>query len=586
MVVASRTPETREPMFVELAKLARVQNVRDRQPSRPRERTLLTVFEEHREQLLPLLTEQRETETAGAAMVKLMLGSTMFGRDRNESVVWVAGRVPADVSTKIETELDYGRIVGWERIAFNAMTRWKDERLTKAAPRAPRTLADLDATSEIYIKMFNRLHGLEPPYRALLMKGMGPVEVFNAVVGGEIELYRLGTSSYRAHLHREIIRGIREARSYEAFLVRATPRSFPDVTATTMTRRGLVFVRIAASFGLLDTVLEHVRDRDNFIETVLAAVGEPQHFEANSALIVDVATSQSTSNKVAGFKRQLIDRLHARYLATTDASLKRVYGSMLSVYQTISGETLEASVSRQFPLDTSMFQVPSERLFTADRRTGPVHRMFMRMNDDLDAVSTYAAFRPFMARLGASLQSSATYDVYRITRQGRTVEIYANKPTAAGMTAGITQIQHQLQGKRIDTLIGRGHTSIVEGFKADSKRLLAHQSTPPTAVMVGVCGGDASVRSLIRTFGHVAFFTTKATGRKVINNALMESYINALFAAAPGKTVSMQAVVDRAVTPFLKRKGDAEMREDARLYHVNRSTVLTSRLLASSLIRE
>ena len=109
-------------------------------------------------------------------------------------------------------------------------------------------------------------------------------------------------------------------------------------------------------------------------------------------------------------------------------------------------------------------------------------------------------------------------------------------------------------------------------------RLLGTRIAGVAAVIVGSCGSDASVRELIGTFGYVPIVTTKSTGRQVLNNAIVKSYIAALRELPPGAALSMNRVMATAMAPFLAPKTDEEVREDAALYRVNVATALAARL--------
>ena len=161
---------------------------------------------------------------------------------------------------------------------------------------------------------------------------------------------------------------------------------------------------------------------------------------------------------------------------------------------------------------------------------------------------------------------------------GRSIEIYVNKPTASGNKKGISDIAAAIGGRRVETVIGRGHTQIIAPLQADSRRILGDRIRDVAAVLVGACGGDASVREMISTFGYKPFFATKATGRAVINNAIVESYIGALLAARPGERVFLPGVLSRALAPMLRNKVDKDLQTDAGLYEANMATVYTAYL--------
>ena len=333
-----------------------------------------------------------------------------------------------------------------------------------------------------------------------------------------------------------------------------------------------------ASFGLLEQVLGHVRDREHFIEGSVASLGDARSFEGNSAVVIDLLTSRSSSPAVALFKRKLLDNLYARHRNEADTTIKSVYGSLLSVYQTVTGDRRHPAIDKDFPLDDTIFRLPFDRLFTAEGEGGYVHRMFMRLDEDVDAVATYASFRGLMRARGASIREERHYVVYRIATRGRFIEIFANKPTALGVINGIADITAALRGLRVETVIGRGHTSIVKLMKESAKHVLGDRITGVAAVFVGSCGGDASVRDLIGTFGYRSYLTTRSTGRLLLNNAIIASYIIALMALPHNSRLLLDDVLARATEPYMRGGVNADLRDDASFYRVSVTTALTAQL--------
>jgi hypothetical protein len=572
----SGSPKAREAMWSELADVAR--RSAGNQQAQGAGRALLTIFERHRAELLPLLPPVRETEGAGDEMAYLMTSSRVFGNDIWQSLFDMVARNPGAVARLIERERERGRPVKWEFQGFEGMMKWKQATLVAGAPNPPKSLDALDTAGETFITIFNALHSLEDWYREQMLRGLGPAELFNAAVGGEQELYRLGTSGYRDFLHPVILKGIKKAGTFEAFLGETALPRLGDEAAHAKPRRGLAFLRIAASFGMLDRVLDTVRDRDRFVTDAIDSLGDPRSFATSGSMVVDLVVSNSKSPQALAFKRALLDRLYELYGRETDASRRSVFGSMLSAYQTVTGDRRDRAIDADFPLDASMQRLPFDRLFKADGKAGHVHRIFMRMHDDIDGVSTFASFRTLMRSVGATVRDEKTFTVFRVGGARRAVEIYANKPDGSGVRQGINDLSRLLRTSGVETIVGRGHTGIISPLQTDSRRLLGDRVTNVATVIVGACGGDASVREMIGTFGYVPFVTTKSTGRQIINNAIMEAYIGALLALPLGASLPMTEVLDRALARFLRDKGDEELREDAKLYQVNLATVLVARL--------
>lgn len=568
------TARTRDALWSELAALSRASSP----SSGTKAPSMLGLFETHRADLLPLLPAIRETEGAGDEMAYLMTSSHVFGGDIWESLFDMVKRNPGAVARHIERQRERGRPVKWEFQGFEGLMQWRDARFSAGAKLAPKTLDALDADGETFIKIFNALHSLDDWFRVQMLHGLGPIELFNAAVGGEQQLYRLGTSGYRDFLHPIILQGIKSSGSFEAFLEKALPFSNGHGRRSAASKRGLVFVRIASSFGLLDSVLDTVLDREAFIDDAIAALGDPRSFEGSSAIVVELLTGRSTTTQAAAFKSALLDRLYDLYRAEVNPARRNVYGGMLSAYQTVTADHRDSTIDRAFPLDKSMQQLPFDRLFPSRSGGALVHRIFMRMHDDIDAARTFKSFRTMMQSLGASIDEKRHHAVFRITAPQRAIEIYANKPNAPGLRLGIPDIAKVLQGRGVETIIGRGHTGIIGPLQADARRVLGDSVRNVATVIVGTCGSDASVREMISTFGYVPFVTAKSSGHQPINNEIIKTYIRTLLTLKPGDTLSMTQVLDQALVRFTTAQANQELREDAQLYQINLATALASQL--------
>ena len=574
LVVASDTPEAREAMWAELAGSA---GAFARRP-RLREPSLASFFEHHRGVLRHLLIGKRETEPSTDAIIKLMLTSRVFGASPGESVAFVSERIPDAVARTIENDHGLGRRVDWKFTAYRGMLKWKATRFPSSGGRRSTTPAELDHDGFMLMTVFNSLQSFEAGMRDGALRGLDPVTLFNAVVAGEEELYRVGTTGYPDVLHAAIMGAIKEAGSFEAFLERAASKQVGDEAGSAVRRRRMALLRIASHFGLLCDVLDTVRDQDRFVDGLITGLGEAEAFRRDSRVMIDLLTARSDAPRAATFKTALLERLYDRYKTETRAAQKSTYGSLLSVYQSVTGDHRNAAIDRAFAIEQSAFHIPFSRLFSQDADGALVHRMFMRMDSDTDASGTYISFRSLMASLGATVREQSGFDVFDIAASGRRIELYANKPTLSGVKQGIANIAHHLKGLRVETIIGRGHTAIIEPLQDDAKRVLGDRLRDAAVVIIGSCGGDSAVADLIATFGYKPLVTTRSTGRQVINNAVIKSYVAALMELAPDDRLAIAGVLQAATARFLRPGADDDLRTDAGLYHVNMANVFTAQV--------
>ncbi|MBS0243336.1 MAG: hypothetical protein JSS20_14250 [Proteobacteria bacterium] len=540
-------------------------------------KALLSLFEKNRQSLLPLLTGLRETEDTGDYQADLLENSRIFGT-QNDGVRWLAEYNIGALAHRMEDERMHGTPVPWEAWGFDLLRKWKASRFGANAPQRATTLAALDSDSETFIIIFNNMHAFGEERRRQMLSGISPMEAFGIVVGGEFELYRLGTSGYRNFLHPLITRGVAEAGSLEAFLAKTVEASAGKMSQAEAERRGMVFLRIVSSFGLLEQTLSLVRDHKHFIDAAVQSLADPATLEASASVVLDILGGASTEPVTTAFRRELLDRFYGLNLSEQDPKLKSVIGSVLSVYQTLSGDRRDADIDRRYAIARSLTEVGFADLFSPDAGGGFVHRIFMRLSDDTDARSNYAAFRATMSARGAEAIRAANYEAYRIRKNGRVIEIYLNRPTEAGTLKGIDELASVLNGVRIHTVVGRGHTGIIAPLREDAKKILGTHAGDVAMVIVGACGGSASVRDLVDTFGYRTIVSTRATGRQVINSSVLETYFSRLFALPPDGKLDMNALLGDALAPYLRKGVGEALREDARFYQINTASVYAAML--------
>jgi hypothetical protein len=422
------------------------------------------------------------------------------------------------------------------------------------------------------------LHALDDGWRHKMLRGLGPSEVFDAVVAGETELYRMGTSGYRNFMHAIIQKGIAESGSLEAFLEKSAAARLGLDARRDLGRRGIVYLRVVSAFGLLDPVMAMVKDRPRFIELAVASLGDPAMFENNATVLLDLLTARTTSTSAVAFRKDLLDRLYRRHGEESEPGRKGIYGGLLSVYQSITGDRRDAEIDRAFPIDRDLKKTPFNELFARNRDGSHVHRMFMRFDEDIDASSSFTSFRASMLARGAESSNGELFEAWRLRKGNRSVEIYANRPSAAGVSKGIAEIARTLDGAHVHSVVGRGHSGIITPLRTDSVRLLGSRTSRVATVILGTCGGTASVRELIDTFGYRLYVSTRSTGRLVLNNALINTYVTALLDLAPGERLAITDVLSRSMGPYLKPGTDAEMRENAEFYHANAAGVYAALL--------
>lgn len=314
----------------------------------------------------------------------------------------------------------------------------------------------------------------------------------------------------------------------------------------TSTYRG-VFDRLLARMhaeGLTGhQLLEHVQEvrvRDflkaaalfNRLEAFLATFASPvrrwalltrlvEHIELTADVAVDAATVADIldapwDSHSLRLLRDTITREYQRAVRTQHQAAVAVYGllaaRLLPRQAALPHDaTFTAIAQRYRPALPTLTELPSARLFPRGRN---VQRYFFYPDEDgaLSFSSFLAQYR--FSRLwhlddfGPFVRLSATVD-------GRTMDMYANKPATA--EEGTAALDHwlQQQGLHPQVVVHRGHSYYVG-------HTIAHLPATTVLVFLGSCGGYGRLDAVLKKAPEAHVITTKGIASHTINDPLLK----------------------------------------------------------------
>jgi len=268
-----------------------------------------------------------------------------------------------------------------------------------------------------------------------------------------------------------------------------------------------VFVRQCAGYNTLQSFLKTMttEEVDAFIHMTVANL---ENTGGDLEPAVDVANIYgSLTDKVlrAQFRQKIEQELMKNKFNNNVHGMK-VYGLLYK----LAGESPEEIVAGAVAFDIPpMDLVEIENMFP-DGKNIQQHFFF----DDEDGYASYASFIAGYRNSNWRIIDKTEYIIIK-SRNGRDVEIYANKPKKEYSAQPILHKMFDESGRYPDIVVHRGHSYYV---KTSIKSM-----TPYTKVAIlGSCGGYHNISKAMENAEEVQIISSKQIGTMRINNALLK----------------------------------------------------------------
>lgn len=364
------------------------------------------------------------------------------------------------------------------------------------------------------VRVINHAHVFSSVDRANLVAGMSAGQLYTLTTLGESELYVLGTSAFRDQIAPALLRAVRDQwhGDFKAFLQEEDP--YAENLAQ--------FLRVAATFAKSDEFFgKDSSDLPYLLRPVLERIDASEGGLHVATVLLDLLMPGSGSSRGVlpnPFTRTVEDLLADEYMKS-EGEQRLVLGTIGALYaQFAPHDERFAQMKDAYGSDVKIESLSLEELFTRDEKGRLVHTARMYFFPGADGEASYTNFKQQFKSWDCAERGGYTECVRHVGN--RTVRILMNDPRADLKTANAV-LDSMLEGKRVQTLIMRGHSSSVEQFI----EAVRGKDYKPVVVHMGACGAFSHLSRIYHVFKKfVHVISTKGTGTMAVNDPMLSDF--------------------------------------------------------------
>lgn len=300
-----------------------------------------------------------------------------------------------------------------------------------------------------------------------------------------------------------------------------------------------IFIKELATFNRLNDFLGTMKESDasNLLAETVMNIEQTGDKVAQAATIADYFNSISDPQILQLLQEQLkheYDRIDSMPDSKEKEENKKLYGLLASIstQELPNNDIFFKEITHKYPVP-DINKVEASELFNKenvniqqyffydDRSEGGLdgHNSFRHMLNsygfgvEWDSKGTIKHINDAQVD-GWNLTDKGHYVLLSTTKNGKTIKIYANKPTDT--KEGQIAIKHALQGAEPSVVTHRGHSYYVNQTIAE---------TPNTAKIIdlGACGGTYYTEKAINQAPNADIIATKGTGTMEVNDVILKA---------------------------------------------------------------
>jgi hypothetical protein len=374
-----------------------------------------------------------------------------------------------------------------------------------------KALLDMALTTQTLelIEPINQQYDQPEAIRFRAVERLAAQDLYVLLTYADTEMF---TSSYRGLFTRLLARMAREKLTGDQLLEEMAYLRFG------------VFMKLAAAFNRLDQFLVTVPSeavRGALLTRLITARQDPTARDMEHAMtVVEVLAARLDDHSLRAM-RDVILREYQRAEREKNRHALVVYGLFAVQWDRratpdVRTPALSAIAARYQASLPDLKQLAAASLFRDGRH---VQRHFFY--DDEDGKQSFASFLAYY-RHDRAWQIDDHKGYIRITAQmaGRTMEIYANKPTTEVTDHKDVMLPLFLQHQP-DVIVHRGHSLYVDAT-------IAHIPATAALVFLGNCGSSRQLGAALARAPRAQLITTKGIGSLTINDPLLKALNTAL----------------------------------------------------------
>ena len=337
-----------------------------------------------------------------------------------------------------------------------------------------------------HVRVINDLHEESDAKRFASLSKFSASEIYTLMVYSEDEIY---TSTFLGMYTR--IMAKMDAESTYQFLFQNNFNQFRT------------FIKMCAGYNELNNFLSKMGEweKQNLFTKLVEGIEKANDNLSSAVAIADTYGSIKSSGTKAIFEQAILK--YYEEIRYTDVEAEKLYGIILSVFN-IGGASFNAALNDQ---TLNLKVLPISRIYKEGKNVQQ-HFFF----DDPDGRTSYGHFIGTFTNGNWDILDKGTYVLLK-SRSGKTIEIYANKPTSEYAGQDAIKAHFQETGRWPDVVVHRGHSYFASA---------AIESLTPNAeiVFLGSCGGYNNISQVLKYSPDAQIISSKQIGTMLVNDRL------------------------------------------------------------------
>ncbi len=412
---------------------------------------------------------------------------------------WIKGRVTALLQEILEKNMTFREavnVVKDDERFFETLLRLKDKPNLLGKASIEEKLKDL---SLYMVQKINDLHDTPDTLRFWEVKDANAQKLYTLMVYGEEEIF---TSSFNGLFDRLLRTLKREEIDGDQLLEKLGYNEFR------------VFIKLCTGFNRLNDFLNTMdkNSRKVLLEKFVKDIDKEKDSLGQAVVIADTF-SMVEDKEILKVLQETIKEEYERAKLEESREGKILYGLLAGMFgekAVINGAWIK-EMAKKYQLP-DLIKITSKELFNPDGLN--VQQYFFYNDED-----GRASFRNFLSRYkgksGWKIEDKGSFILIQSTRDGKKIEIYANRPEAD--KTGPEEIAKILEEKSVQpvVIVHRGHSYHV-------RKTIERIPSSARIVSLGSCGGYNKISAVLERASEVHVISTKAKGTMLVNDPLLK----------------------------------------------------------------
>jgi hypothetical protein len=335
------------------------------------------------------------------------------------------------------------------------------------------------------VNIINDLHEESDIIRFRILESLNSKEIYTLIVYSEEEIY---TSTFLG-MYTRLVKKIDFESNYE-FLFSLKFNRFRT------------FIKMCAGYNMLDDFLLKMGEfeKQKLFDKLVQGIENANDNLSSAVTLVDTYGSIKSIPTKSLFEQSIL----SYYSKVEYSDSQKIYGSILSVCNIGDASQMDETTNNQ----RKELEILSLDRILKGNKNVQQHFFF----DDEDGRASYSHFLTTFNKPNWTVEDHQTYIVIKSVK-GRTIEIYANKPSTEYAGQNAINSFFKSQNRWPDIVVHRGHSYFVDA---------AIESLTPSAevVFLGSCGGYNIISQVLKYSPDAQIISSKQIGTLLVNDRL------------------------------------------------------------------